>query len=121
MGNLQFKLTQGDDHPSLEVQLLAPPADPESPAGTYDSPPLLDSAFLIYRIGSTPYRRQMTITDVAQRIVKYDWTSADKALLVGPATYKAWVRAQWSDGSKLTFPNEDGQYISLVVAADPEA
>lgn len=121
MSDLIFNLTEGDDHPSLEFQLLAPPADPEASPGDYDIPDLTGATVkLTYKVGNTKYARTCVVVDVGTARCRYDWTSADKALLVGPATYRAKARAYMADGTKLTFPNEKGKYIQLVVDEAPE-
>ncbi len=101
--------------------MLGPPADPEAADGDYDIPDLTGATVkLIYTVGSTKYARPCTVTDVGKALCRWDVLPADLAVLAGPATYKARARAYWPDGSKLTFPNKRGAYISLIVAESPE-
>jgi hypothetical protein len=119
VADLTFYLTEGDSHPTIEFQLLRPSDDPEAGADDFDLPDLTAATvFLRYRVGATVYERMCEVRDAGKAICRYGWTPADLAVLVGPTTYKAKVRAQWSDGSKLTFPNKKGEYLNLVVDGD---
>jgi hypothetical protein len=117
--NLLWNLVAGDDHPTIEAQMLAPAADPEANPGDFDVPDLTGATVsLVYKVGAAKYSRVAEVFDVGKAYVRYAVTDADKAVLAAGGTYKARFTARWPDGSRLTFPNKKGQFISIVVDED---
>lgn len=71
------------------------------------------TAVLVYAIGSTVYRRTLTILSASEGKAQYLFTSAD---LATATKFRAEVEVTWLNGARLTYPHDD--YIDFEIVRD---